>query len=91
MARDFALLQNVQTSNGVQPASHSVNPKIYIPGDKVPAVGRSTDTQAQSQASIYRIYGGQSARGQLSLQVLYFPPHHIIPTKLHTHSFKISS
>jgi len=90
MARDFALLQNIQTSNGVQPASYSVSPKGYIPGDKVPAVGHSTDTQAQSQASIYRIYGGQSARGTAFPPSTLFSPDHIIPTKLHTHSFKIS-
>jgi len=58
MARDFPPLQNVQTSNGVQPASYSVSPKGYIPGDKVPGVGHSTDPQAQYQASIYGLYGG---------------------------------
>jgi len=90
MARDFALLQNVQTSNGVQPASYSVSPKGCIPGDKVPGVGRSVDTQAQYQASIYRIYGGQSARGTGYHPSTLFSPTTITPPKLHTHSFKMS-
>jgi len=80
-AKDFALLQNVQNSNGVQPASYSVGPKGYIPGDKVPGVGCPTDTQPQSQDSIYRIYGGQSARGAGYRPSTLFSPTTITPPK----------
>jgi len=74
-ARDFALLQNVQTNNGVQPASYSVGPKGYIPGDKVPGVGRSTQTPKLNPRPAHMGFVVDKVpEWQVSLQVLCFPP-----------------
>lgn len=75
MGKRSDLLQNIQTSNGAQPASYSVGSEGYIPGDKVPGAGHSTQTPKLNPRPAHMEFMVDKVPvGEVSLHVFCFPP-----------------